>query len=70
MAPSANVADPLVDPVGGDGVAVTTWGEVCRPRLTGAQTGGRLAILDYRAPAGFGPGRHVHWHDDEIFIVL
>ena len=52
------------------GVALTSWGEMARTRLSTAQTGQRLAILDYRAPAGFGPPRHVHHEDDEIFIIV
>ena len=66
---TASAACAFVDRPGERDAAVTTWGEVCRPRLTTSQTGGRLAILDYRAPAGFGPGRHVHVNDDEIFIL-
>jgi hypothetical protein len=29
----------------------------------------RLAVLDYRAPAGFGPPRHLHHNDDEMFLI-
>ena len=59
----------LVDGADGAGAAVTSWGEAARLRLSCAQTGGRLAVLDHRAPPRFGPGRHVHLHDDEIFLV-
>src|SRR5258708_1103692 len=31
---------------------------------------GQLAILDYRAPAGFGPPRHLHQRDDEVIELV
>jgi mannose-6-phosphate isomerase-like protein (cupin superfamily) len=36
---------------------------------TAKETEGRLAVLFYRAPAGFGPPRHLHRQDDEIFLI-
>ncbi|SFA80902.1 Cupin domain-containing protein [Rhizobium sp. NFR07] len=30
---------------------------------------GSMVIMDFKAPAGFGPPRHVHRKDDEIFLV-
>jgi hypothetical protein len=38
--------------------------------LSASATGGALALLDYHAPAGFGPPRHLHRNDDEIFLIL
>jgi mannose-6-phosphate isomerase-like protein (cupin superfamily) len=52
------------------GFAITSWGERARPRLVRAQTGGQLSILDYGAPKSFGPPRHLHRNDDEIFVIL
>ena len=59
----------LVDPSTDSGFATTSWGEQARPRLRGAQTMGRLSALVYAAPAGFGPPRHLHRHDDEILLI-
>ena len=59
----------LVDSPSDSGFAITSWGEQARPRLRAAETEGRLAVLFYRAPAGFGPPRHLHRQDDEIFLI-
>ena len=59
----------LVDSPSDSGFATTSWGEQARPRLRAAETEGRLAVLFYRAPAGFGPPRHLHRQDDEIFLI-
>jgi quercetin dioxygenase-like cupin family protein len=60
----------IVAPYSDVGFAITSWGERARPRLRRAQTGGQLALLDYGAPKSFGPPRHLHRNDDEIFVVL
>jgi mannose-6-phosphate isomerase-like protein (cupin superfamily) len=60
----------IVAPYSDVGFAITSWGERARPRLRRAQTGGQLALLDYGAPKSFGPPRHLHYNDDEIFVVL
>ena len=36
----------------------------------GAQTGGAFTLLEWSAPVGFGPPRHVHHVEDEGFYVL
>jgi quercetin dioxygenase-like cupin family protein len=36
----------------------------------GAQTGGSFTFLEWSAPAGFGPPRHVHHREDEAFYLL
>jgi quercetin dioxygenase-like cupin family protein len=33
-------------------------------------TGGQLSVFRCSAPAGFGPPRHVHTREDEVFCVL
>lgn len=33
-------------------------------------TGGRLSVFRCTAPQGFGPARHVHTREDEVFHVL
>ena len=60
----------IVEPYSDTGFAITSWGERARPRLVRAQTGGQLSILDYGAPKSFGPARHLHRNDDEIFVIL
>lgn len=60
----------LVDPPTVSGFAATSWGERSRARIKTGDTLGAFAMLDYRAPAGFGPPRHVHHEDDEIFLIV
>jgi mannose-6-phosphate isomerase-like protein (cupin superfamily) len=52
-----------------DAHCVTSWGEQSRVRVSGAATHHALVVLDYAAPRNFGPPRHCHRNDDEIFIV-
>jgi mannose-6-phosphate isomerase-like protein (cupin superfamily) len=59
-----------VDRVEASGTIRTAWGEQSRTRLSSADTLGTLSILDYRAPANFGPPRHLHRVDDEIFLLM
>jgi mannose-6-phosphate isomerase-like protein (cupin superfamily) len=33
-------------------------------------SGGQLTILDYRAPASFGPPRHLHHPEDEVIELI
>jgi uncharacterized cupin superfamily protein len=51
-------------------VSRTSWGEESRVRIGPADSGGQLTILDYRAPAGFGPPRHLHHWKDEAFELI
>jgi mannose-6-phosphate isomerase-like protein (cupin superfamily) len=48
----------------------TSWGEESHTRISSQDTAGTFAMMDYYAPAGFGPPRHVHHREDEIFQVL
>jgi quercetin dioxygenase-like cupin family protein len=34
------------------------------------RTGGRMSVFRFTAPGGFGPPRHVHTREDEVFHVL
>jgi len=36
----------------------------------GEQTGGAFTMLEWAAPFGFGPPRHVHHQEDEAFYLL
>ena len=51
-------------------VSRTSWGEESRIRIGPADSGGRLTILDYRAPASFGPPRHLHHREDEVIELI
>lgn len=66
---SNDVRNLLVDTDIAEGFTTTSWGEASRTRLSLDDTKGALAIIDYRAPAGFGPPRHFHHKDDEIFLI-
>jgi uncharacterized cupin superfamily protein len=59
-----------VDRIEQNGMSHTSWGEQSRTRLASTDTLGTLSILDYRAPADFGPPRHQHSADDEIFLLM
>jgi quercetin dioxygenase-like cupin family protein len=51
-------------------VSRTSWGEESHIRIGPEASGGQLTILDYRAPAGFGPPRHLHQRDDEVIELV
>ena len=51
-------------------VSRTSWGEESHIRVGPADSGGRLTILDYRAPASFGPPRHLHHGEDEVLELI
>jgi mannose-6-phosphate isomerase-like protein (cupin superfamily) len=51
-------------------VSRTSWGEESRVRVGSVDSGGQLTILDYRAPAGFGPPRHLHHREDEVLELI
>jgi mannose-6-phosphate isomerase-like protein (cupin superfamily) len=39
-------------------------------KATGEETRGAFTVLEWQAPVGFGPPRHVHEREDEVFYVL
>jgi mannose-6-phosphate isomerase-like protein (cupin superfamily) len=39
-------------------------------KADGAATGGAFTLLEWAAPPGFGPPRHVHHGEDEAFYLL
>lgn len=39
-------------------------------KVGGPQSAGGLTLIEFSAPAGFGPPRHVHADEDEMFYVL
>jgi uncharacterized cupin superfamily protein len=76
MTPSCSSGVSAVRPVSIDRAASsgivsrTSWGEQSRIRIGPADSGGQLTILDYRAPAGFGPPRHLHHREDEVIELI
>jgi quercetin dioxygenase-like cupin family protein len=38
--------------------------------VTGEETGGAFAMMDFHVPVNHGPPPHVHSHEDETFYVL
>ena len=43
------------------------WGEEARVLVSPLHSCQPLCLMDYASPADFGPPRHVHLRDDEIF---
>jgi mannose-6-phosphate isomerase-like protein (cupin superfamily) len=39
-------------------------------KVSASESGGAFTLLDWSAPKGFGPPRHVHEHEDEVFYLL
>jgi quercetin dioxygenase-like cupin family protein len=39
-------------------------------KVSGRETGGALTLIEWTAPAGAGPPRHLHEREDEMFWVL
>jgi quercetin dioxygenase-like cupin family protein len=39
-------------------------------KIAAEQTGGTLTFMEFVAPAGFGPPRHLHESEDEAFYVI
>jgi mannose-6-phosphate isomerase-like protein (cupin superfamily) len=61
----------LIDRVASPGlVSRTSWGEESRIRVGPGDSAAQLTILDYCAPASFGPPRHLHHREDEVFEVI
>ena len=58
----------LTDP--GGGLTFTMLGTTMRLIATAAGTGGRHTVIDQVTPPGWGPPRHIHSCEDEIFYIL
>jgi len=54
------------------GTGARTWllGDTYTLKLSGAQTGGAFALLEPVVPPGGGPPPHIHYAEDETFIIL
>ncbi len=60
---------PILMDAGG-GHTFTMLGTSMRFMATAASTGGRYAVIEQVTPPGWGPPRHVHSREDEIFYIL
>ncbi|MBB3083052.1 quercetin 2,3-dioxygenase [Geodermatophilus sabuli] len=54
----------------GEGTAVWFLDTRMTVKAGGAETGGAFTLLEWSAPLGFGPPRHLHQVEDECFYVL
>ncbi len=64
-------------PVGGaqlvpDGAGEALWflGSLVTIKVAGAQTDGRLTLVEFLNPPGFAPPMHRHTLEDEVFYLL
>ncbi|WP_433077177.1 quercetin 2,3-dioxygenase [Dactylosporangium sp. CA-052675] len=63
---------PVRPYVRGDGEGEALWflGSLVTVKAAGAQTGGRLTVVEFVNPPGFAPPLHRHLEEDEMFYVL
>ena len=54
----------------GEGEAWWFLGSLVTAKATGAETGGRLTVVEFVNPPGFAPPLHRHLDEDELFYVL
>lgn len=50
-------------------VALTSWGEQSETRAVRVARNTSFSLLDFKAPAGFGPPRHLHFVQEEVFLI-
>jgi quercetin dioxygenase-like cupin family protein len=70
---SGGFAIPHFQPVlsdAGGGHIFTMLGTTMRLMAAATDTGGRYAMIEQITPVGWGPPRHIHSREDEIFYVL
>ena len=60
---------PILTDAGG-GLTFTMLGTKMRLIATAAGTGGRYTVIEQVTPPGWGPPRHIHSCEDEIFYIL
>lgn len=53
-----------------DGSNFTMLGTTMRLIASAAATGGRFTVFEQVTPAGWGPPRHIHSREEEIFYIL
>ena len=54
----------------GDGPQLWFAGTRMNVKAGGAQTGGAFTVIEWSAPAGFGPPLHAHGREDEAFYII
>lgn len=54
----------------GEGPATWFLGALMTVKAGGEQTGGAFTLLEWTAPPGFAPPRHIHQEEDEAFYIL
>ena len=54
----------------GEGEALWFLGSLVTVKATGAETRGRLSVVEFVNPPGFAPPLHRHLEEDELFYVL
>jgi len=54
----------------GEGDALWFLGSLVTVKATGAETRGRLTVVEFVNPPGFAPPLHRHLDEDELFYVL
>jgi mannose-6-phosphate isomerase-like protein (cupin superfamily) len=54
----------------GEGEALWFLGSLVTVKATGAETRGRLTVVEFVNPPGFAPPLHRHLEEDELFYVL
>ncbi|MDG6105559.1 quercetin 2,3-dioxygenase [Dactylosporangium aurantiacum] len=54
----------------GEGEALWFLGSLVTVKAAGAQTRGRLTVVEFVNPPGFAPPLHRHLEEDELFYVL
>jgi quercetin dioxygenase-like cupin family protein len=52
------------------GDALWLLGNLVTVKTTGAETRGRLTVVEFVNPPGFAPPLHRHLHEDELFYLL
>ena len=55
---------------GEEGNAVWFLGSLVTVKASGAETHGRVTVVEFLNPPGFAPPLHRHIHEDEMFYVL
>ncbi len=59
---------PAIVPTG-EGELLQFFGEQVRVKITGEQTGGAYALMDFVTPPGAGAPPHSHDCEDEVFMI-
>src|SRR6185312_939566 len=54
----------------GEGRALWFLGNLVTVKAAAEDTGGRVSVVEFLNPPGFGPPLHRHLHEDEMFLVL